>query len=256
MKVKFIVILITLASCSLKMNAQVSLILENQTVKEGDIFTADLRASDFKDIVSMQFSLNWNKEEIRLIGVENYGLSDMNESGFGLFEDHLTVRWIDLALEGITVEDSTTLFTVKFKAVAVKDSSMLAITGDPTVIELYYANETEAEVNAGSGIITILDETATSTTALDKIVPLELHENQPNPFNEETIIPIDSNRPQSAELKVFDQDGKTIKTIKLHLSTGRNLIELNSSMFPETGTYYYQLLTDYYATTKKLVLIH
>ncbi|MEL6717799.1 MAG: cohesin domain-containing protein, partial [Bacteroidota bacterium] len=121
---KITIIAIALSLCSVAINAQVSLILEDKEVEKGEVFTVDVKAANFTDLISMQFMMNWDKSVLRLIGVENYGLTDLTERQFGLVEDQLIVMWIDLALAGVSVEDSSTLFSVKFRALAAKDSSI------------------------------------------------------------------------------------------------------------------------------------
>jgi len=254
MKVKITLIAIAFSLYSIAINAQVSLILEDKEVQKQEIFTVDVKAESFNDLISMQFMMNWDKSVLRLIGVENYGLPDLTDRQFGLVEDQLIVMWIDLALEGVTVADSSILFSVKFKALAAKDSSIVAVTGtQQTPIEFIDVNEREVEVVPDSSIITVLGVTPTRDFGE---LPVKLHPNQPNPFVNTTRIPIDANYPQKAQLRLFDQKGVHIKTLNLQLSEGKNFIELKNTLFPSSGIYYYQLQTDNYAKTEKLEVLH
>jgi len=254
MKVKITIIAIALSLYSIAINAQVSLILEDQEVRKEEVFTVDVKAENFQNLLSMQFMMNWDRSVLRLIGVENYGLPDLTERQFGLVEDQLIVMWIDLALEGVSVADSATLFSVKFRALSAKDSSIVAITGSQqTPIEFIDVNEREVEVVADSSFITVLG--ATPTRNIGEL-PVKLHPNQPNPFVHTTRIPVDSNYPQEAQLRLFDQKGVHINTLKIQLSEGKNFIELESTLFPTSGIYYYQLQTENYAKTHKLKVLH
>ncbi|MEM8523667.1 MAG: T9SS type A sorting domain-containing protein [Bacteroidota bacterium] len=251
---KITIIAIAISLCSIAINAQVSLILEDQQVEKEEIFTVDVKAENFQSLLSMQFMMNWDQSVLRLIGVENYGLSDLTDRQFGLSEDQLIVMWIDLALEGITVADSSTLFSVKFKALAAKDSSMVVISGtQETPIEFIDVNENEVEVVPDTSFITVLG--ATPTRNIGEL-PVKLHPNQPNPFSYSTQIPVDANYPQQVELRLFNQEGIHIKTIEVQLSEGKNFIELKNTIFPASGIYYYQLLTENYAKTEKLEVLH
>lgn len=254
MKVKITIIAIALSLYSIAINAQVSLILEDQEVEKQEVFTVDVKAKNFQDLLSMQFMMNWDKSVLRLIGVENYGLPDLTERQFGLVEDQLIVMWIDLALEGVSVADSSTLFSVKFRALSAKDSSVVAINGtQETPIEFIDVNEREVEVVVDSSFITVLGTTPTRDLGE---LPVKLHPNQPNPFVHTTRIPVDSNYPQEAQLRLFDQKGIHIQTLNLQLSEGKNFIELNNTLFPTSGIYYYQLQTENYAKTHKLEVLH
>jgi hypothetical protein len=255
MRVKFIFITLTLISCLSALSAQVTLSLPDQEVQQEEVFLLDVSVSNFDSIIGMQFSIIWDKSVLVPIGVENYGLSGLRDNSFGIFEDALTVRWDDQSLEGISLADESTLFTIKFRATAVSDSTIIAFANEPTSIEVIYHTVELSTVTTESGTIRVVDELGTNTTQL-QAAPFQVNNNQPNPFTEYTDILIEANAPQDARLIIYDQNGRQVTSLDTRLVNGNNAIRLNAALFPTAGTYYYQLLTDYYATTKKMVVLH
>jgi hypothetical protein len=92
----------------------------------------------------------------------------------------------------------------------------------------------------------------------------KLYQNYPNPFNPSTKIKFDipNNLPLGrgvggmiVSLKIFDILGKEIATlVNEPLSPGSYEVDWNASNFP-SGVYFYQLKTDKFIKSKKLILI-
>ncbi|MEM9886399.1 MAG: T9SS type A sorting domain-containing protein [Bacteroidota bacterium] len=257
MKVNFRLIVIVFCMYALNINAQVSLMLEDKEVMKGEVFTVDVSVSGFEKIVGMQFSMAWEEAFLRPIGVENFGLDGLNSDKFGIFEEQVSIQWSDpsATFAGVSLADSTVIFSMQFRALEQADSAMIHITDSPALIEFFNSDDIILEVQTDSSFVKIIDDSMTSTTTIQQDTPLQLHHNSPNPFTENTIIQIDAAHSQETDLRIFDQTGIEIQTLNLRLNRGANFIELNSSLFPESGIYYYQLLTDYYAKTKKLVVV-
>ena len=89
-------------------------------------------------------------------------------------------------------------------------------------------------------------------------LPLEqrarLSQNQPNPFNQSTVIKFFlPNNVQNAKIQVTSIDGTVLSTVKIQ-ETGKGQVTINASIFP-AGTYYYSLLLDGKTVeTKRMVL--
>ncbi len=249
------IIAMLLIGCYVQSYAQVTIFTTSQQVAKGEVFTTDVKVKGFEKIVSMQFSMKWDTTVVELIGVENYGLEGVRDDRFGLFNDGLRFAWIDDNLSGVTVADSSTIFSIKFKALSVDDIALIEITNTPAVIEVVNVNEDFLNVTTDNGTITVGEGSTTSTTQQLQTETVLLGDNQPNPFFEQTWIPIEVTEYQIGELKIWSTDGKCLKTLPLKLTKGSNHIQLSSNTFPNTGVYYYQLLTKNYAKTKKLAVL-
>lgn len=82
-----------------------------------------------------------------------------------------------------------------------------------------------------------------------------LKQNFPNPFNPSTQINFDIKNATFASLKVFDMNGREVKTlVNENLAAGSYQINLNASDL-NSGVYFYTLKTNEYTETKKMMLI-
>jgi len=81
----------------------------------------------------------------------------------------------------------------------------------------------------------------------------KLFDNYPNPFNSTTTIKY--NIPQSGivTLKIFDINGKLVKTlVNGYQQKGQYVINFNASEL-SSGIYFYQLSTNQFTQTKKMI---
>ncbi|MBK8551197.1 MAG: T9SS type A sorting domain-containing protein [Ignavibacteria bacterium] len=82
-----------------------------------------------------------------------------------------------------------------------------------------------------------------------------LYQNYPNPFNPKTKIKFEIPNLSNVKLTIFDMLGKEIKTlIDMSLHAGVYDSEWDGSNFP-SGIYFYRLLTNEFAETKKMILL-
>ncbi|HJW31041.1 MAG TPA: gliding motility-associated C-terminal domain-containing protein, partial [Saprospiraceae bacterium] len=108
------------------------------------IVCMDVKVNDFTDIVEMQFSMNWDSTKFTFDHVEGFGLAGLDEMAFGTplnsadhKEGRISVSWLDLSLNGVTLPDLTTIFRLCLKAKgAVGTGSAVNFTSDPLEIEV------------------------------------------------------------------------------------------------------------------------
>ena len=83
----------------------------------------------------------------------------------------------------------------------------------------------------------------------------ELLQNYPNPFNPVTVINYHIPKSSNVSLKVYDCMGREVKTLVNEIKTaGYHQIQFNGSQL-SSGIYYYQLLSENFKQTKKLLLV-
>lgn len=94
-------------------------------------------------------------------------------------------------------------------------------------------------------------------TALNNSVPLifKLEQNFPDPFNPSTIIHYELPSDGFVTLKVYDELGREVKTlVNQNESKGRYNVTFNASQLT-SGIYIYQIRTNDYLATKKMLLL-
>lgn len=105
--------------------------------------------------------------------------------------------------------------------------------------------------------ITEPDELNIVTSIEDEILVTSyaLRQNYPNPFNPVTTISYNLEFNSKVELKVYDVSGREVaRLVDSHVSAGEHFIEWDASDLA-SGLYIYQLTTDTFSETKKMLLL-
>jgi hypothetical protein len=84
---------------------------------------------------------------------------------------------------------------------------------------------------------------------------IDLFQNQPNPFKNETLIGFYLPEAMSATLVIYDISGKEIKRIAGDYAKGYNSFVINRSELNATGFLLYQLQTEKGSMTKRMILM-
>lgn len=115
-------------------------VLADQTVSKGDTVYMDVAVRDFTNILSMQYSFNWNPNILKFIKLDNINLKDLTINNFGLNrteQGKIGTSWFDLAVKGISLPDGTAIYRVCFLAVGDPGSKdQVFFSSEPVVIEI------------------------------------------------------------------------------------------------------------------------
>jgi hypothetical protein len=104
-----------------------------------------VRVTAFRNVISMQGSINWNTADLRFDSIASYGpttvgLNAANFSTTQASSGRLTISWNDPAGTGQTLSDSSVLITLRFTALGTTIRSVpVTVTGNPTPLEFYDA---------------------------------------------------------------------------------------------------------------------
>ncbi|MEO1260853.1 MAG: cohesin domain-containing protein [Bacteroidota bacterium] len=116
-------------------------------------------ANGFEQILTMQYSMNWDPKVLQFNNFKNFGLPGMDERNFGrhlLDEGIITFSWYDQQLAGISKEDGTVIYEMCFDAIGDPDSSTsIEFTSKPTVVEISNAASVFLDLRTDSGTISI-----------------------------------------------------------------------------------------------------
>ncbi|MFN7117046.1 MAG: gliding motility-associated C-terminal domain-containing protein [Saprospiraceae bacterium] len=122
MKKLFSLVVIVLA-CKAAAWAQPSLLIPTAAPNAGQSFCVDVKVKDFTDILSMDFSLQWDPQIIQFERVEGFGLPNFGAGNFNTTQapdGSLSVSWLVAQCSptavGVTTPDGTTIFRLCFKA--------------------------------------------------------------------------------------------------------------------------------------------
>jgi hypothetical protein len=156
-------------------------------------------------------------------------------------EGMLTTSWN--TAEGMSIASGEVVFSLIVEATEVsKLSDALTVNSRITAAEAYNSADQihEVSLNFTNGVV----ETG-----------FALYQNEPNPFRETTQVGFNLPEALSATLTVYDVTGKVLKIVEGDYVKGYNLVSLKKSDLKVTGVLYYQLDTEAFTATKKMIVI-
>ena len=101
------------------------------------------------------------------------------------------------------------------------------------------------------------DSSAIATLEVTSVLPDEdfLAQNYPNPFNPSTNIEFSLNETKNVRLEVYDRIGRRVATlVNGRLEQGFHSVRFDGSGLA-SGVYFYRIITDQTALTKKMILV-
>ncbi len=139
----------------------IQLQLPVETVQQEEVIQVSLTTSGFEEVVSMQFSINWNPAVLIYISHEIVDLPNVAIGDSEAAEGKLRLSWFDVEGNGLTLFDNSSIVTLNFLVTGnIGDFTPLTITDDPLAIQIFQATDTPGifspmELNQSQGLITI-----------------------------------------------------------------------------------------------------
>jgi subtilisin-like proprotein convertase family protein len=221
--------------------------IDDAQVAAGEVYTVDFKAADFNNILGYQFTMNFDNNAFDLVNIEAGNLSGLTESNFGLTnvaDGVITTSW---NAENVRVADDEVLFSITFKAKQTAQlSNALSVNSSVTKAEAYTAN-------LGFYTVALRFDTENGSTVAGG--EFELYQNEPNPFKSTTVIGFNLPKAAAATLTIYDVSGKVVKSYEGDFAKGYNNIVVERSELGATGVLYYELSTDEFTATKKMITI-
>jgi hypothetical protein len=205
-----------------------------------------IKVSDFKNLIGLQFTMNYNSKNLDLVGIENnvlgieYGIAH-REKG------KISFLWNDKNMLSQTLEDSTTLMELVFKKTSNTNTDSLAITADITPIEAWDINYQKHPI-ALSAITKQPIPTPTITTESWAIVP--------NPSDGLLKIKLSIKENKDIQFYLTTVEGRLLNLKKVSALKGNTTISLNLNDKGKlaSGIYYLKAVGLDAHDTKKVVI--
>ncbi len=139
--------------------ATITLSTADASVVKGEEVCVAVAANDFKQILTMQYSMAWDANVLKFKQIKNYGLDGLDNRNFGLHlldEGVLTFSWYDQALLGVTKDDGVRLYEMCFEATGETGSeTTIEFTSKPTMIEIANASSVFLDLRTETGKVKI-----------------------------------------------------------------------------------------------------
>ncbi len=205
-----------------------------------------IKVSDFKNLIGLQFTMNYNTKNFDFVGIENnvlgieYGIAH-KEKG------KISFLWNDKTMLSQTLEDSTTLIELVFKTSNFSNTDSLAITADITPIEAWDINYQKHPIVL-STIVKQPISTSTITTESWAIVP--------NPSDGLLKINLSIKENKDIQFYLTTVEGRLLNLKKVSALKGNTTISINLNDHGKlaSGIYYLRAVgLDTYDTKKVII---
>ncbi len=129
------------------------------SVTSGGTTCLDITTRDVTDILSIQYSMNWDPKVLQYEKVQAFGIENLAAQNFGATtadKGELATSWYDPSLEGITMKDGSVLYQVCFKAIGeAGSSSEVRISGVPVIKEVSNKKGQILGLSSKKGMVTV-----------------------------------------------------------------------------------------------------
>ena len=146
-------------------NGNLIFTLEDISAEQGDMICLDVTVENFTDLVTVQYSMLWNPEELAFTGIQNFNLVDLNASAFGTSgtdDGNLTLSWFHNATTGVTLSDDTAIYQVCFEVLSGTDvAPLISFVGSPTAIEIIDNQNNQIPFFSNPGQVTVTNDSGT-----------------------------------------------------------------------------------------------
>ena len=200
---------------------------DEKTYNVGDEIKMTLTAE--KAIQAYQMTLNYEKNNLELLEIQG------NTDNFAVLENGV------ITVSAINTEASSELFTLIFKAQ--KQGSLsenMRISSQITSKEAYDSEGKTYDL---------------ALNFANKSSVLELFQNRPNPFQNETTIAFNLPKSGNAKITISDVTGKILQTIENDFAKGYNELKITKATFQTSGVMYLQLEQNGQKVSKKMIVI-
>ena len=215
---------------------------ENKSFAKNEEVEMLISGMNLNSLKAMQFTLDYDQTKLEYLGIKAIR-ETIGDDNFGL--RYLDNGNITTSLD-LTQGNSSDLFAVRFKAKEAGDlNKLIRLTSTLTHAEAY----TQDDETIGLNLVF-----KQGKNQLD-IKSAMLYQNEPNPFDSYTDIRFVLPETEEATISIFDLNGKLLKEIKDTYKKGEHTINFNKEEFPSNGVYYYQLKTNNFTDTKKMMYI-
>ncbi|WP_026464351.1 SBBP repeat-containing protein [Adhaeribacter aquaticus] len=136
--------------------------------QQGSEVIFPVRVSNFRDIISMQGSVQWNSSVATFVGVEYFGIAGLTSANFGTTaasSGQLSFSWNQTATSPFSLPDNTILFAVRLRLVGSPGASTIfSLSSSPVKVEFINNNLASVTVGYNSGQVSIDKEVVISGT--------------------------------------------------------------------------------------------
>jgi len=220
---------------------------DDVTVKEGNEIRVPVRVRNFKNVLGMQFTLNFNNQSLRFERIENNRLKIL--CAYNRAEEgKLPFIWSDDKNSLVSLNDDEVLLELVFTERSAFTQEDIGVTSDITNIELWDGNYIRHNIIKGKGKINKKDVPA---------ITGESWEVSPNPTKGTIKVDLYSLKENHISIELLNAEGVVLLKKNLLSGRGINLINLDLRQNQDlpAGVYYLKISGINDVRVKKVLLL-
>ena len=224
-------------------NDSYEIAIQNAATEKGNTRIQFVAQEDI-DVAGIQLTLDMssNNQEIIAVIPMTLDISNENIAWDRIADGQLVMSWNGVS--DVAIVEGEILFEVLLSGSGI--GSPVQLMDGPLSSEVYESTGQEIEVRE----ITITDRTSQAQD-----IAFSVNQNVPNPFKDETVIEFVLPTDSQVTFNVTDQNGRTIYSKTNNYNAGNQQIVVQADDLNASGVLYYQLSTEQYTTTKRMIII-
>lgn len=255
---RFLVVITTLllAIPFLKAQESPAIYIDDIEVQPGETFDLDVKVLGYTDIISNAFTVEWNPDELAFVDILNIPtfLTNDNFNLTSVSTGKITFLYFDLSLQGNSLLDEETLFTMRMNNTIGEEDGQTAEVVFGGIMELVPMGS-DTSLNTDFNGATITNGTVSTTDILGNAAPYFKADVLRNPFVDQAVVDLDMTNGGQLSWTLLDINGQVINNGTKSYAAGQNRLVLENTLFKHAGNYVLKLEIDGYTVTKKLLYV-
>lgn len=226
--------------------------IADEQVNQGQSLDLDVRVTNFNQIVSAAFAVNWDPTLLTYTGVTNIALGlsiDDNFNTMNVENGVLTYLFFDTSLNGKTLADGQVLFTIRLTAASGQDTQTPVLFGG--LQEVVDTTEQALAAEFSPGMVTI----GTPNAVGDIDLPSFAAQVTPNPFSGDATVLLTFAQAGEIAWVLSYTNGQQLATGKMDAIRGSQQLLLPNALFKQSGSYILKVQQGDVVLTERLVFV-
>lgn len=136
-----------------------TLIAPRLVASSGETVCLDITVAGFQQLISMQYSVRWDKNVLEFKELKSFQLPSMDNNNFGTNNAQdgvLTAMWIENSLKGIAIADGTSIYQICYKVKGKSGQfSSINFVDKPTPFEAVNTRDEVVGIKGMDGKVTV-----------------------------------------------------------------------------------------------------
>lgn len=230
-------------SAEIRTEKKMKLQIANQFMEEGDLINVPFELSDNESLKGLQFTVGFDTSKLEFVGVNSLNEGISPES-FGL--RYISSGYLTASFDRISQIPGGNFFEIIFKAK--KTGSLKDYINVCSILTPAQAYNHEDEIFD----VELVFEGERNENLSNDIL---LFQNEPNPFENSSIIRFVLPEKSFATLTILNNQGVEIKKFEKVFEKGMNKVSLDAASLPAPGMYHFRLKCQETVITKKMIFV-